>query len=82
MKLLTSFAEYKYLNEIGPGLFDVHSPRVPTTEEMVFLLREANKYIQASQLWVNPDCGLKTRQYDQVKKALYNMVQAAKTARG
>lgn len=81
MKLLSTFADYKYPNEIGPGVFDIHSPRVPSVEEMVFLLREANKVIPADQLWVNPDCGLKTRQYAEVKKSLDNMVQAAKIVR-
>jgi len=83
MKLLGVFAQpdHKYPNEIGPGVFDIHSPKVPTAEEMAQLLREALKVIDAQQLWVNPDCGLKTRSWEEVKQQLGNMVTAAKVVR-
>lgn len=81
MELLDAFANFKYPNEIGPGVYDIHSPRVPAKEEMVLLLEKARKVIPASQLWVNPDCGLKTRHWDETKKALTEMVAAAKVLR-
>lgn len=81
MELLDAFADFKYPNEIGPGVYDIHSPRVPAQEEMVFLLEKAKKVIPARQLWVNPDCGLKTRHWDETKKALTEMVAAAKVLR-
>lgn len=81
MKLLDTFAKYKYPNEIGPGVFDIHSPRIPSVEEIVLLLTKAKEVISENQLWVNPDCGLKTRQYSEVKSALTNMVKAAKIMR-
>ena len=81
MELLDAFVAYKYPNEIGPGVYDIHSPRIPTTDEMVALLDKAEKVIPADQLWVNPDCGLKTRGWAEVEPALKNMVAAAKTMR-
>lgn len=81
MELLDAFANFKYPNEIGPGVYDIHSPRVPSSEEMVFLLEKAAAVIPANQLWVNPDCGLKTRHWDETKKALIEMVNAAKKMR-
>ncbi|PKF74782.1 5-methyltetrahydropteroyltriglutamate--homocysteine S-methyltransferase [Chryseobacterium sp. PMSZPI] len=78
MELLNAFADFKYPNEIGPGVYDIHSPRVPSKAEMVELLRKAQNVIPADQLWVNPDCGLKTRHWDETEKALIAMVQAAK----
>jgi 5-methyltetrahydropteroyltriglutamate--homocysteine methyltransferase len=81
MELLDAFADFKYPNEIGPGVYDIHSPRVPAKEEMVFLLQKAQKVIPSAQLWVNPDCGLKTRHWDETKKALTEMVSAAKVLR-
>ncbi|MFA4869103.1 MAG: 5-methyltetrahydropteroyltriglutamate--homocysteine S-methyltransferase [Pedobacter sp.] len=81
MELLDAFANFKYPNEIGPGVYDIHSPRVPAKEEMVFLLQKAQKVIPSAQLWVNPDCGLKTRHWDETKKALTEMVSAAKVLR-
>lgn len=81
MELLDAFADFKYPNEIGPGVYDIHSPRVPSREEMVYLMTRAKAVIPSSQLWVNPDCGLKTRQWDETKKALIEMVQAAKELR-
>ncbi|WP_316752228.1 5-methyltetrahydropteroyltriglutamate--homocysteine S-methyltransferase [Pedobacter gandavensis] len=81
MELLDAFADFKYPNEIGPGVYDIHSPRVPSKEEMVFLLEKARAVIPAAQLWVNPDCGLKTRHWEETKKALIEMVAAAKVLR-
>jgi len=81
MELLDAFADFKYPNEIGPGVYDIHSPRVPKREEMVHLLKKAKAVIPSEQLWVNPDCGLKTRGWDETKKALIEMVEAAKEMR-
>ncbi|WP_353145997.1 5-methyltetrahydropteroyltriglutamate--homocysteine S-methyltransferase [Chryseobacterium sp.] len=80
MELLNAFADFKYPNEIGPGVYDIHSPRVPSKEEMVDLLKKAQAVIPAQQLWVNPDCGLKTRHWDETEKALIAMVEASKEA--
>lgn len=80
MELLNAFADFKYPNEIGPGVYDIHSPRVPSKEEMVELLKKAQAVIPAQQLWVNPDCGLKTRHWDETEKALIAMVEASKDA--
>ncbi|MDR0738289.1 MAG: 5-methyltetrahydropteroyltriglutamate--homocysteine S-methyltransferase [Prevotellaceae bacterium] len=81
MELLDAFITYKYPNDIGPGVYDIHSPRVPSVTEMENLLRKAMKLIPVRQLWVNPDCGLKTRSWDETIQALKNMVQAAKNIR-
>ncbi len=81
MELLEAFAGFKYPNEIGPGVYDIHSPRVPTIAEMVALLEKAAAILPARNLWVNPDCGLKTRGWSETEAALKNMVQAAATAR-
>jgi 5-methyltetrahydropteroyltriglutamate--homocysteine methyltransferase len=81
MELLDAFADFKYPNEIGPGVYDIHSPRVPSKNEMVNLLEKARSVIPSAQLWVNPDCGLKTRHWDETKKALIEMVAAAKVLR-
>ena len=78
MELLDAFADFKYPNEIGPGVYDIHSPRVPSKDEMVKLLEKAKAVIPAEQLWVNPDCGLKTRHWEETKSALIAMVAAAK----
>lgn len=80
MELLNAFADFKYPNEIGPGVYDIHSPRVPSKEEMVVLLKKAQAVIPAQQLWVNPDCGLKTRHWDETEKALIAMVEASREA--
>ncbi|WP_353183010.1 5-methyltetrahydropteroyltriglutamate--homocysteine S-methyltransferase [Parapedobacter lycopersici] len=82
MELLDAFADFNYPNDIGPGVYDIHSPRVPSKEEMVKLLEKAKAVIPAGQLWVNPDCGLKTRAWPETKAALEAMVDAAKTLRG
>ncbi len=81
MELLDAFADFKYPNDIGPGVYDIHSPRVPSTEEMVNLLRKAKAVVPSEQLWVNPDCGLKTRAWPETKAALESMVEAAKILR-
>ncbi|EIJ41808.1 5-methyltetrahydropteroyltriglutamate--homocysteine S-methyltransferase [Beggiatoa alba B18LD] len=81
MELLTGFADFNYPNEIGPGVYDIHSPRVPSVEEMLNLLKKAAAVIPASHLWVNPDCGLKTRTWHETTAALRNMVTAAQTMR-
>ncbi|GAJ30258.1 5-methyltetrahydropteroyltriglutamate--homocysteine S-methyltransferase [Acidomonas methanolica] len=82
MELLDAFAEYAYPAEIGPGVYDIHSPRVPDVEEMVALLRAARKRLDDDQIWVNPDCGLKTRKWEEVRPAIVNMVSAARMLRG
>jgi len=81
MELLRGFGEFKYPNEIGPGVWDIHSPRVPGTEEMARLLQKAAVVIPPENLWVNPDCGLKTRGWAETEAALKNMVEAARQLR-
>ena len=81
MELLDAFADYAYPNEIGPGVYDIHAPRIPAEAEMVALLSLAGQRLPAEQLWVNPDCGLKTRKWDEVRPALIAMVAAAQRMR-
>ncbi|HEV7856191.1 MAG TPA: 5-methyltetrahydropteroyltriglutamate--homocysteine S-methyltransferase, partial [Herminiimonas sp.] len=81
MELLDGFGEFAYPNDIGPGVYDIHSPRVPKVEEMQRLLRKARGVIPDQRLWVNPDCGLKTRGWPETIIALENMVQAARALR-
>jgi len=81
MELLDAFATYLYPNQIGPGVYDIHSPRVPAMREMEQLLIKAGERLAPWQLWVNPDCGLKTRRWEDVRPALVNMVAAARAAR-
>lgn len=81
MELLDVFKAHGYPNAIGPGVYDIHSPRVPEVSEMVDLLAKAGKFINKEQLWINPDCGLKTRAWQETKQALQNMVEAAKQYR-
>jgi 5-methyltetrahydropteroyltriglutamate--homocysteine methyltransferase len=81
MELLDAFVGYKYPNDIGPGVYDIHSPRVPSKEEMKSLLEKALQVLPKEQLWVNPDCGLKTRGWPEVKEALIKMVEATKELR-
>ena len=81
MELLDSFKNYKYPNSIGPGVYDIHSPRVPNLNEIKSLLEKAQKYINKDKIWVNPDCGLKTREWPEVKKALKTMTSVAKSFR-
>ena len=81
MQLLQAFEAFDYPNDIGPGVYDIHSPRVPDTAEMVKLLRKAAQRIPVERLWVNPDCGLKTRAWSETEAALINMVTAARQLR-
>lgn len=81
MELLDAFAEFRYPNEIGPGVYDIHAPRIPSRTEMVRLMEKAGEVIPADQLWVNPDCGLKTRGWPETKAALIEMVEAARMLR-
>ncbi|HZE10799.1 MAG TPA: 5-methyltetrahydropteroyltriglutamate--homocysteine S-methyltransferase [Burkholderiales bacterium] len=81
MELLEGFGEFRYPNEIGPGVYDIHSPRVPDTGEMVTLLEKAERVIPLERLWVNPDCGLKTRGWPETEAALSKMVEAARRMR-
>lgn len=81
MELLESFEEFEYPNEIGPGVYDIHSPNVPSVEWIEALLRKAAQRIPAERLWVNPDCGLKTRGWPETRQSLANMVQAAQRLR-
>jgi 5-methyltetrahydropteroyltriglutamate--homocysteine methyltransferase len=80
MELLNAFRNFEYPNEIGPGVYDIHSPRIPSVEEMIHLLTAAARHIPPERLWVNPDCGLKTRRWEEVMPALRNMVEAARNA--
>lgn len=81
MELLDAFDNFNYPNEIGPGVYDIHSPNIPSQENIVQLMRKAAQRIPAERLWVNPDCGLKTRNWGEVIPALKNMVEAAKILR-
>lgn len=77
MELLNVFEEFEYPNEIGPGVYDIHSPNIPDQDQIIALMNKAAERIPAERLWVNPDCGLKTRQWEEVVPALQNMVSAA-----
>nr|WP_319483020.1 5-methyltetrahydropteroyltriglutamate--homocysteine S-methyltransferase [uncultured Draconibacterium sp.] len=77
MELLDVFSKIRYPNQIGPGVFDIHSPRIPDVNEMTDLLFAASKYLPAKNIWVNPDCGLKTRDWKETKKTIKNMIHAA-----
>jgi 5-methyltetrahydropteroyltriglutamate--homocysteine methyltransferase len=81
MELLDAFTRYRYPNEIGPGVYDIHAPRCPPVQEMKTLLAKAEERLAPDQIWVNPDCGLKTRRWDEVRPALINMVEAARQVR-
>ena len=81
MELLDGFARFRYPNQIGPGVYDIHSPQVPTRESVEALIDRALDVLSAEQLWVNPDCGLKTRGWDEVRPSLTNMVDAAERKR-
>lgn len=80
-ELLQAFEDFSYPNDIGPGVYDIHSPNVPETEQMVSLIQRASQRIPAERLWVNPDCGLKTRRWPETEAALKRMVDAAKLLR-
>jgi 5-methyltetrahydropteroyltriglutamate--homocysteine methyltransferase len=81
MELLEAFGEGRYPNHIGPGVYDIHSPRIPSVEEIIQLLKKIERYIPLEKIWVNPDCGLKTRSWAEVRVALKNMVLAAQAMR-
>jgi 5-methyltetrahydropteroyltriglutamate--homocysteine methyltransferase len=81
MDLLNAFHSFEYPNDIGPGVYDIHSPRIPSVEEIIQLLNRAAQVINYHQLWVNPDCGLKTRGWKETSEALRNMVLAAQKQR-
>jgi 5-methyltetrahydropteroyltriglutamate--homocysteine methyltransferase len=81
MELLDAFAGDRYRNDLGPGVYDIHSPRVPSSDEMLDLLKKALAVIPAERLWVNPDCGLKTRTWQEVTPALQHLVEAARSLR-
>jgi 5-methyltetrahydropteroyltriglutamate--homocysteine methyltransferase len=81
MELFTDFRRVGYPDEVGPGVYDIHSPRVPTTDEIYDLLTRAAAVLPAERLWVNPDCGLKTRGWPEVEQALARMVDAARRLR-
>ena len=81
MELLEGFARYRYPSAIGPGVYDIHAPRVPSVDEMVALMRLAQRHLRPEQLWVNPDCGLKTRKWAEVEPAIIAMVAAARQLR-
>ncbi|HTV87191.1 MAG TPA: 5-methyltetrahydropteroyltriglutamate--homocysteine S-methyltransferase [Dyella sp.] len=81
MELLQAFEDFRYPGSIGPGVYDIHSPRVPSQDEMAGLLRHALEVLEPEQLWVNPDCGLKTRGWRETKPALTAMVDAARELR-
>ena len=74
-------SRFRYPNEIGPGVYDIHSPNIPETGQIMSLMQKATQRIPASRLWVNPDCGLKTRNWLEVESALSNMVEAARRLR-
>jgi 5-methyltetrahydropteroyltriglutamate--homocysteine methyltransferase len=80
-ELLQVFREFEYDRDIGPGVYDIHSPRVPPVEEMAERIRDSMRVLSSDRLWVNPDCGLKTRRYEEVVPALENMIAAARAAR-
>ena len=82
MEVLDDLNAVGFANSVGPGVYDIHSPRVPNTEEMVASLRSALEAVPAQRLWVNPDCGLKTRRPEEVTESLRNMVAAAREVRG
>ena len=81
MELLAAFESFAYPNQIGPGVYDIHSPNIPTRAHIVALMKKAAERIPGERLWVNPDCGLKTRQWAEVIPALANMVAAARELR-
>ena len=81
MELLKAFKDFDYPNEIGPGVWDIHSPRVPSQVEIENLIEKAKNSVKLENLWINPDCGLKTRGWPEVKDTIEHMVNATKKAR-
>ncbi|QOJ24040.1 MAG: 5-methyltetrahydropteroyltriglutamate--homocysteine S-methyltransferase [Gammaproteobacteria bacterium] len=82
MELLDAFDQFQYPNEIGPGVYDIHSPNIPSVDSIIQLMQKAAQRIPPERLWVNPDCGLKTRNWDEVKPALSNMIAASRQLAG
>jgi len=80
-ELLKIFRDVGYKQEVGPGVYDIHSPRIPSVEEIVKQIKKLLEVLPKEQLWINPDCGLKTRKYEEVKPSLENMVKAVKIIR-
>lgn len=80
-RLLRIFKETGYRQEVGPGIYDIHSPRVPTVDEMVDQIKALQEVLPQKQLWINPDCGLKTRRWEEVRPSLRNMVEAVSQVR-
>ena len=78
MELLDAFDRFQYPNEIGPGVYDIHSPNIPSVDSIMQSIKKAAQRIPPERLWVNPDCGLKTRNWDEVKPALSNMIAASR----
>ncbi len=78
MELLDAFNQFRYPNEIGPGVYDIHSPNIPSVDSIIELMEKAAQRIPVARLWVNPDCGLKTRTWEEVKPALHNMIAASR----
>ncbi|SOD19245.1 5-methyltetrahydropteroyltriglutamate--homocysteine S-methyltransferase [Nitrosomonas ureae] len=78
MELLDAFDQFRYPNEIGPGVYDIHSPNIPSVDSIIELMEKAAQRIPVERLWVNPDCGLKTRTWEEVKPALHNMIAASR----
>eukprot|EP00474_Spongospora_subterranea_P002653 CRZ03111.1 hypothetical protein [Spongospora subterranea] len=81
LKLLSAFESSQYPNHLGPGLYDIHSPRVPAVKEMTERAQKILKYLAAHQFWINPDCGLKTRGWTETKASLQNLVEVARVLR-
>ena len=81
LELLGALVEYRYPKDIGPGIYDVHSPCIPSRKELEETLRRILLLVPAEQLWVNPDCGLKTRRWEEIRPALTHLIEAARTAR-
>ncbi len=81
MELVNAFVDFEYPNDIGPGVYDIHSPNIPSTDQMVDRLQMVSEHLPQERLWVNPDCGLKTRKWDEVSPAIENMVTAASILR-
>jgi 5-methyltetrahydropteroyltriglutamate--homocysteine methyltransferase len=81
MALLEVFDSYQYPNEIGPGVYDIHSPNIPSAEAILAVLEQASTKVPSANLWVNPDCDLKARNWDEVTPTLKNMLEATKIAR-
>ena len=81
LEILQALKEKHFRTEVGPGVYDIHSPRVPGTEEILAAVRKMKQYVNPAKLWINPDCGLKTRGETETTASLKNMVAAAKQAR-